>query len=233
MLRPLVGSSGLGLAYMTPPPQVARSWVVSCPLLARGPARLAWTGAVRRRTRSLRCRRLGVVAGRNLRSGGTERTRATDHVKRLSTAHRSENKMDQRYDRAEVLEQRRALMELSGCHVTGRPFPPGIEGRVLPANEPWSAGQVRVSDLAWRGCQETQSCSRFSPCFFPRADEKTGETLGLVGKTRPDVGLGGPSQNQWVTSDSARSRIVRDRKLVEAAGIEPASAGALPSALHA
>ena len=69
------------------------------------------------------------------RTWATERTRAPVHVKRLSTAHQSENKMDEKYDRATVLEQRRALMEMWGCHAMGRPFPPGIERRVFPADE--------------------------------------------------------------------------------------------------
>ena len=59
----------------------------------------------------------------------------------------SKNKMDDKYDRAQVLDERRDLMEMWGCYVMGRPCPPRIESylarkRPAPGSEdPSSGGQ--------------------------------------------------------------------------------------------
>ena len=56
------------------------------------------------------------------RTWATECTKATDRVKKLSTAHKAGDKMEQAYDRAEELLQRRDLMERWGCRVMDRPY---------------------------------------------------------------------------------------------------------------
>ena len=61
------------------------------------------------------------------RTWATDCTTASEHAKRLSTAHDSDHKMDGPYDRAFVLDERRDLMEMWGCYVMGRPCPPEIE----------------------------------------------------------------------------------------------------------
>ena len=57
------------------------------------------------------------------RTWATERTKATQRVKKLSTAHKVGDDIEEAYDRAEVVDERRELMERWGCHVMGRPFP--------------------------------------------------------------------------------------------------------------
>ena len=69
------------------------------------------------------------------RTWATECTKATQRAKKLSTAHKVGDAIEEAYDRAVVVDQRRDLMEIWGCYVTGRPFPPEVERRVFPADE--------------------------------------------------------------------------------------------------
>ena len=56
------------------------------------------------------------------RTWASDCTRATERVKKLSTAHKPGDKMDAAYDRSFVLDPRRELMERWGCHVMDRPY---------------------------------------------------------------------------------------------------------------
>lgn len=56
------------------------------------------------------------------RTWATECTNATSRVKKLSTAHKTGDMIEDAYDRALVLDPRRVLMERWGCYVMGRPF---------------------------------------------------------------------------------------------------------------
>ena len=56
------------------------------------------------------------------RTWASERTKASARVKKLSTAHKPGDKMEDAYDRSLVLDPRRELMERSGCFVTDRPY---------------------------------------------------------------------------------------------------------------
>ena len=58
------------------------------------------------------------------RTWATECTDATDRTKKLSTAHRIGDKIELAYDRSEVLEARRELMQRWGCYVMGRAYAP-------------------------------------------------------------------------------------------------------------
>ena len=60
-----------------------------------------------------------------VRTWATERTKATQRAKKLSTAYKVGDDIEGAYDRALVVAERRELMERWGCHVTGRPFPSG------------------------------------------------------------------------------------------------------------
>ena len=56
------------------------------------------------------------------RTWATERTDATQRVKKLSTAHKAGDDIDEAYDRAAVIAPRRELMQRWGCYVMGRSY---------------------------------------------------------------------------------------------------------------
>ena len=60
------------------------------------------------------------------RTWATECTDATERAKELSTAHQIGDPVKRAYDRAQVLDPRRDLMERWACHVMGRPYPPPV-----------------------------------------------------------------------------------------------------------
>lgn len=58
------------------------------------------------------------------RTWATECTQASTRAKKLSTAHKPGDKIEDAYDRALVLVPRRELMQRWGCYVMGRPYTP-------------------------------------------------------------------------------------------------------------
>ena len=59
------------------------------------------------------------------RTWASECTDATTRVKKLSTAHKPGDRIEDAYDRSLVLDPRRELMERWGCFVMGRPYRDG------------------------------------------------------------------------------------------------------------
>ena len=60
------------------------------------------------------------------RTWATERTDASQRVKKLCTAHKVGDDIEEAYDRAQVPDERRELMEQWGRYVMGRPFLPSV-----------------------------------------------------------------------------------------------------------
>ena len=58
------------------------------------------------------------------RTWATECTQASTRAKKLSTAHKPGDNIEDKYDRALVLDPRRELMQRWGCYVMGRPYTP-------------------------------------------------------------------------------------------------------------
>ena len=59
------------------------------------------------------------------RTWATERTNASTRAKKLSTAHKPGDAVEDAYDRSLMLDPRRELMEEWGCYVMGRSYLPG------------------------------------------------------------------------------------------------------------
>lgn len=56
------------------------------------------------------------------RAWASDCTSAAERVKKLSTAHKPGDKVDEAYDRSLVFDPRRELMERWACHVMDRPY---------------------------------------------------------------------------------------------------------------
>ena len=59
------------------------------------------------------------------RTWASECTNASTRAKKLSTAHKPGDAIEDAYDRSLVLDPRRQLMEQWGCYVMGRPYAAG------------------------------------------------------------------------------------------------------------
>ena len=125
------------------------------------------------------------------RTWASECTTASTRAKKLSTAHKPGDAIEDAYDRALVLDARRKLMEQWGCYVMGSPSGPRSRLRCPPPDLPGKAPR-RPLDLPGKAPRRRLDLPgndprrRFNSRFLPRSSRKSGDLLGLLGKTAPD-----------------------------------------------